>query len=147
VDPRDFLTLAKKLIEEPDPSPAKCRTVIGRSYYAAFNVVAALVAELRIPLDKNKESHKQVMDLVVESKDGKLKTACDSLARQKIVRKHADYDMDNEEVGTVLKAARALLFAQSVIETVDQVRSNPVKWSVASRNIVDYARNILRKPI
>src|SRR5438094_749491 len=100
MDPRDFLALADTLINGPPPSPAVCRTVIGRSYYAALNVLTALVRELKIPLEKTKDSHNEVMIIVVESKDRNLKQACDSLARQKMVRVRADYDMDNQEVET-----------------------------------------------
>ena len=88
-----------------------------------------------------------MIDLVVESKDHRLKVACDSLVQQKMVRNHADYHMDNRDVETVQKASLAFLVAKKAIETVDQVRSNPVQWSVASRNILDHARNILKKPM
>jgi len=64
MDPRDFLALAETLVNEPQPSPAVCRTVIGRSYYAAFNVLAALIRELKIPLEKAKDSHIEVLTLV-----------------------------------------------------------------------------------
>jgi hypothetical protein len=146
MDPREFLLLATSLINDPNPSPAVCRTVIGRSYYAALNVIRALVAELKIPLDKGKDSHREVMDLVAESKDADLKKACESLARQKMVRKKADYDMDNRDVESVRKASQALIFAQEAIQWADRTRANPALWNSAAGNMLDYARKIGKAP-
>jgi hypothetical protein len=145
MDPRDFLSVAAKLVAGPNPSPADCRTVIGRSYYAALNVVAAIVDELNIPRDKSKESHKEVTDLVANSHDRNLKAACDSIANQKMLRNRADYDMSNRDVETVQKASMALLLAKDAIRKVDGVRLNPDQWRVATHNIVEYARNIQKK--
>ena len=138
MDPREFLSLADALIRQQSPTPAVCRTVIGRSYYAAFNVIAAVLTELKIPLDKAKDSHREVMDLVVESQDANLKFACDSLAHQKMVRKKADYDMDNLDVETTQNASKAVLVAKRIIECVDRTRSNPVLWQNASGKMLTY---------
>jgi hypothetical protein len=140
MNPRDFLALAETLISGAKPDPPTCRTVIGRSYYAAYNVVAALIAELSIPLEKGKDSHKEVVDLVAESKDASLKAACDSLARQKMVRRRADYEMDDNEVEKPLKASQALIFAKQTVAMVDRVRTNPDSWTEAKANMVAYAK-------
>ena len=86
---REFLVLADELVNKPQNGPAINRTVIGRSYYAAFNVATAPLVELRIPLDKTNVSHKEVLDIVAQSKDRTLKQACESLARQRAVRNRA----------------------------------------------------------
>jgi hypothetical protein len=145
MNPRDFIVVAEMLINGSDLSPAVCRTVIGRSYYAALNVLYSLLKELGIPLEKGKESHKEIMDLVAESKDANLKYACDILAQQKHVRVHADYHMDNLTVETPLKASQALRSAKITIQRVDDVRSNADQWREASHHMIYHAKNVLRK--
>jgi hypothetical protein len=136
MNPREFLSLAQSLIEKWPESPALYRTVIGRSYYAAFNVLAAITSEANIQLEKSGDSHIEVMNIVADSEDRYLKQACDSLARQKLVRRHADYDMKNKDVETLRKASMAIVFAQQTIGFVDQARSNPDSWRVAKEKIV-----------
>jgi uncharacterized protein (UPF0332 family) len=140
MDPREFLVLAETLIKELPPNPAVYRTVIGRSYYAAFNVMAAILGELHIRLDKGKDSHTEVLDLIAESKDRTLKNACDSVRRQRMVRGWADYRMENTQVETELTASQAFLFAKSTIQQVDDVRSDPQRWSQAKENLLEYAK-------
>jgi len=120
MDPRDFLDIANGLLTQP-PSPAACRTIIGRSYYAAYNVASSMVEELGIPLDKKKDSHKEVLDILVSSENQVIKNACDSLESQKKVRKDADYDMRNTFVETVQKASMALRLAKEIIKKLDRV--------------------------
>jgi hypothetical protein len=146
MNPRDFLSVAETLIKQPSPSPADCRTVIGRSYYAALNVFFALVAELRIPLDKQKDSHKEVMDLVAESQDADLRFASVSLAAQKMVRKNADYDMNNHDVEKIQKAGQALLLAKETISRLDRTRNDAALWSIASQRMLAHARAIGKLP-
>jgi hypothetical protein len=134
------LSVAEALINQPSPSPADCRTVIGRSYYAALNVFFALVEELRIPLDRQKESHREVMDVVATSDDADLKLACDSLASQKMVRKNADYNMNNHDVERPQKAGQALLLAKQTIARVDRTRNDAALWSIASQRMLANAR-------
>ena len=120
--------------------------MIGRSYYAALNVFFALVAELRIPLDKQKDSHREVMDLVAESQDANLTFASVSLAAQKMVRKNADYEMNNHDVEKIQKAGQALLLARQTISRVDQTRNDAALWSIASQRMLTYARAIGKLP-
>ena len=145
MDPREFLAFADRVISGPDPGPAGCRTVISRSYYAVFNVAVGMIEELGIPLDKAKESHKEVMDLIEQGKDHKLKEACIILANQKRTRVHADYYMNDPDVENVQKASRALLLARQAIEIVDRVRGNPDVWRNAADNIIAYARDVQKK--
>jgi uncharacterized protein (UPF0332 family) len=140
MDPLDFLGLAESLVEGPSAGPAVFRTVIGRSYYAAFNVVAALTHEANIRLDKSKDSHREVLDIVADSNNPILKKACESLARQKMIRARADYEMNDVEVETRIKASRAVIFAKETIKQVDQVRSNKESWRQAKENMVACAK-------
>ncbi len=145
MDPRDFLDVAEILLENYG-TPATCRTVIGRSYYAAFNVAVSLLEELNIPLERQKDSHVEVLDLIaIPSKDPHLKTACDSIASLKKIRKLADYNMNDSGPDSVQKASRSMLVAEQAIKLLDQVHSDPAQWKAASDNMVDHARNVLRK--
>jgi hypothetical protein len=147
MDPREFLDVAKSLIDGPNPSPAACRTVIGRSYYAAFNVACELVDELQIPLDKAKDSHSEILDIIVASQDHKLKGACDLLKARKAVRVHADHRMDKTDVEGTVKAGREYLLALNIISTFEQVRANETQWKAASDNMKEHAKTVLKKPI
>ena len=55
--------------------------------------------------------------------------------------------MDDTEVETRLKASQALLFAQMAVQQFDRVRSNPELWGPAAKNIVDHARDVLKKTV
>ncbi len=143
MDPREFLVVAKSLIEGKNPTPAECRTVIGRSYYAALNVASELVEELRI-LPGNKDTHADVMDMVASSNDHTLKIACDSLKQRKMVRVHADYHMDRKDVETVKKASLEVALAERIIQDIDQVRADESRWKTASDNIKVHAKLLKR---
>jgi hypothetical protein len=110
------------------------------------HVFFAVVAELKILLDKGKDSHNEVMDLLSQSQDANLKFACDSLASQKMVRKKADYEMDNHDVERIQKAVQALLLAQQAIERVDRTRADAALWRSASETMLAHARAIRKLP-
>jgi hypothetical protein len=145
MDPRDFLLVAKSLGEGKNPSPAECRTVIGRSYYAALNVASGLMDELNIPRDKSKDAHNDVLDIVAASKDLTLKSACDSLRQRKMVRVHADYRMDSRDVETVRKASMEVALAEKIIRDFDQIRADESRWKIASDNIKVHAKDVLKR--
>ena len=143
MNPRDFLECSKKLLDPPaggaKPRPADCRTAISRSYYAALNVAKSLIDELKIILDKNVDSHREIMDLIAAGED-RLETACTLLASQKVARKAADYDMEEKSVETVLKASQIYIACELSIKYMDAVRSDPARWGAASAKIVNCAR-------
>jgi len=58
MDPKDFLKVAKNLLK--NDSPANCRTVFNRSYYAAYNVGVDLLVDAGISITKNASGHGQV---------------------------------------------------------------------------------------
>jgi hypothetical protein len=146
MDSAEFLDVAKFLVERDNPSPAECRTAISRAYYGVFNVVNDILIELRIPLDKQKDSHKEVLD-IVQSGNATFKQVCDSLGHLKIKRKDADYEMKARDVETKAVASRELSLAWGMIGKIQKVRNDRPAWIAASANIVAHARNVLRKHI
>jgi uncharacterized protein (UPF0332 family) len=147
MDSAEFLDVAKFLVELDNPSPAECRTAISRAYYGVFNVIKDLLIELRVPLEKQKDSHKEVLDIVVQSGDATLKQVCDSLGHIKTKRKDADYDMKVRDVETRAVASRELCLARDLIRKIQKVRTDGPTWIAASSNIVDHARNVLKKHV
>jgi hypothetical protein len=145
MNPRDFLVVARKLLDEKQPSPACCRAAIGRSYYAAFNVALGLVNELGIPLDKAKNSHDAVIEVIIDSEDNELKEICDILRARKRMRTLADYNMNDSTVENPQKAGQEILLAESLIRKIDGVRKNQVKWTVASSKMIWHARHTRKK--
>jgi hypothetical protein len=142
MDPRDFLTLAKTLLERQTPTPADCRTAISRSYYAALLVAKSLVEEIGIPLNKVRDSHSQVVDVLAGSDDRVLKGACDRLSGRKAVRVNADYNLQDFQVETVEKAGMEVCLAQGIIDDFDKFRRDERRWKLGSQKMTANAHAI-----
>jgi uncharacterized protein (UPF0332 family) len=140
MDPRDFLNISKQMFDKDDPSAAECRSAISRSYYAAFNVASSLIHELRISLDKQKDSHKEVIDLIAKGNDKRLERACHILLIQKELRRKADYRMEETSVETRQKASQAWVITSEAIKILDAVRADQARWDAASAEIIKAAR-------
>ena len=145
MNPKDFLEVARKLLADKQPSPDCCRAAIGRSYYAAFNVALELVNELGIPLDKGKNSHDAVIEVIIVSEDRDLKAICENLKARKRLRTLADYNMNDKTVETQQKAGQELVLAERLIKQIEDVRKNESKWTVASGKMIWHARNTHKK--
>jgi hypothetical protein len=145
MNPRDFLAVARTLLDEKQPSAACCRASIGRSYYAAFNVALGLVNELGIPLDKAKNSHDAVIEVILDSEDSDLKEICDILKARKRMRTLADYNMKDSTVENPQKAGQELVLAERLIKKIDGVRKNEIKWTTASGKMIWHARHTRKK--
>ena len=75
MEPRDFLTLAEKLVVAKNAGAAHFRTATGRAYYAAFHQVSNVLGELGFPPAESAEGHVQAVRLLQRSGDTKLEPA------------------------------------------------------------------------
>jgi hypothetical protein len=64
MDPRDFLTLAEKLIVIKNARAAHFRAAIGRANYATFNFASQALVELGFPPAGNSHRHMLVIRLL-----------------------------------------------------------------------------------
>jgi hypothetical protein len=146
MDPREFLAFAKDLLDAT-PDAVACRTAIGRSYYAAPNVVMSMLAQINIRMDRDENSHMRLTQILDNSGDPILKRASGRLGSMKTFRRLADYDMGNASLETAQKAGMVFLLAAEAIELLDRASSDPDAWEEASEAMREYARNTLRKNV
>lgn len=139
MDPRNFLQTAKSLLK--DDTPANCRTVFSRSYYAAYNIGVELLESAGITIAKNATGHGQVNNYLgncgikeVEEIQSKLT----NLASQRI---RADYRLDKKPVEKIDNAKKALITSEMIIKTLESYDSNSGKKRILD-GIKDYDRKI-----
>ncbi len=117
MDPRDFHRLAVSL--SATAAPAELRCAVGRAYYAAYNVAAATLRSLGVPIVRNAGGHGEALRFLGNSGDGDLIAAGHKLATLRSRRNAADYDLDGADVEDA-KTVRSLVeTAGRVIQTLD----------------------------
>ena len=75
MEPRDFLTLAEKLVVVKNAGAMHFRMATSCAYYAAFHQVSKVLGELGFPPAQSAEGHIQAVRLLQRSGDTKLETA------------------------------------------------------------------------
>jgi len=122
VDPRDFLDTAKGLLKSD--SPANCRSVFNRSYYAAYNVGVSLLEEAGIPIKKNASGHGELDKYLANCGINEIKEAQTKLSFLASQRIRADYRLNEKAVEKHTNAEKAFLSSKSIIEVFTQFDSN-----------------------
>jgi hypothetical protein len=123
VDPRHFLRLAEQLTSDPDP--AACRTVINRSYYAAYYVGVEVLERWGFVIEETARAHGQVRQHFDRSGDPRLQRVARQLRDLYSDRERADYSMADPTVEQPGTAKRALRTAERVISLLDEAASGP----------------------
>ena|SRR5712691_1002591 len=123
MDARDFLSLAQLLLAT-EKTPRGFRTVIGRAYYAAFNVASDFLSNLGFKLPKDGTAHSLAYKLIYNCKDIYLKTSATNLNNLKGVRTTADYDLDDESVEKEPVANSWTHIANEIIQTLDSCKGD-----------------------
>src|SRR5437660_49553 len=118
MDPRDFQRLAVTLCAGGKPADLRC--AVGRAYYAAFNVAAAMLRIWGVPIARNAASHGEVLRYLGNSGDADLIAAGHKLGTLRSRRNAADYDLTATDVEQP-KTVRSLVeTAGRLIETMDR---------------------------
>lgn len=133
MNPRDFLNTAKGLLERDNP--ANCRSIFNRSYYAAYNVGVNLLKNAGIPINENATGHGQVKNYLGNCDIQEIKEAQSKLSSLSSQRIRADYRLCEKSVEKRANAEKALLTAESIIESLDKFDSNDGKQKI--RDAVD----------
>lgn len=124
-----FLRLAQSMSGYPHPTEKLCpeceqRTIINRSYYAAFNIVKAYIREVE-PLafgNWSKVKHADVSGWLLSHEDEDLKLAGRRLRESFDNRWEADYkDVNTDPAGS---ASTTLNLAERVVKIVNKRRAD-----------------------
>ena len=123
----DFLDLAKNI---PKTTEANLRTAISRSYYALFCSARDRLKQSKIEVSSTGDSHIEVPNLYKLSTDYDSLKIAETLARLRILRNNADYDLvfnGDPAVATnaaITRAEKAIVmvhnFPERIIEEIKQ---------------------------
>ena len=91
MNPRDFHLLATRLAQG---SAAEIRTSMSRSYYAAFNVGAAILRDLGFQLGRGAAAHGEVVHCLANAGDKDVAALSAELLVLHGWRNRADYQLD-----------------------------------------------------
>jgi len=128
VDPRDFFDTAKGLLERD--TPANCRSVFNRSYYAAYNVGVNLLEDAGITINKNAAGHGEISKYLGNCGIKEIKEAQSKLSMLAGQRIKADYRLGERTVESLENAKKALLTSERIIEALTQFDSNDGKEKI-----------------
>jgi uncharacterized protein (UPF0332 family) len=119
MEPRDFLTLAEKLVLDKHAAAAHFRSASGRAYYAAFHQVSKVLGDLGFPPAESAKGHFQAVQLLQRSGDEELETAGGLLGDLYTLRRRADYELQRTDVEKLSSAQKAVETALSIFQDLD----------------------------
>lgn len=113
----EILKLAGELVASKLPkSEALCRSIVGRSYYAAYQMSLELFADMVLPRSSN---HKDASRWLIELGDPNGKKAGKALDTLYEVRRRADYDL---KARVAVAESRDLAFIRAQVEMAAEVK-------------------------
>jgi hypothetical protein len=129
MDARQFLRLAEALANDltsrallvPALDPAVCRSVISRTYYAAFLVAREFLDHIRVVVGQSPQAHVTVQHALNNSGNPALVTVSSMLGILHSDRLTADYDLAKPTPEQPAQAAGALALATDVIDQLDRL--------------------------
>jgi hypothetical protein len=139
MNPRTFLELARRLVTT-EPNAAGFRCIVGRAYYATFNVASEFMAKLKFPLRGDAADHELIYRWLNNCGDTKLKANADHLNTLRRSRNDADYDMNTPVVETEPAAKTSILLAAKVIEELDSCSADFARLGDVKLAIQEYRR-------
>ena len=143
MDPRGFQQIAVRLCAGVEP--AELRSAVGRAYYAAFNVAAAMLRSWNVPVAQSAAGHGEVLRYLGNSGDADLVAVGHKLGTLRSRRNTADYDLSARDVEDA-KTVRSLVeTARRMIDTMDQAAADPARGATI-RSAVDAYRRALAPP-
>jgi uncharacterized protein (UPF0332 family) len=133
MDPRDFYQIATSLATSQ--KPGERRTAVGRAYYAAYNVAATFLRDLKVTIEKKPESHKKVQEFLSNSGDKEITEIAHKLETMRTMRNHADYDLDNPTPENPQKVEINIALAKNFIKAIDKCSSENKRLAVVETNV------------
>lgn len=143
MDPREFQKLAIELACEN--SPAKTRTAISRSYYAAYHTGLEAINKMGFTIDEW-GGHGSLRDHLNNSSDvdiEKVSSKLSDLHRDRIDADYKFYDeRKNKKIENPNTARSNAELANEIIKTLDACTNNPVRYSQITRAIQEYRNKL-----
>lgn len=128
MNPKDFLDTARGLLETD--SPANCRTVFNRSYYAAYNVGVNLLENAGITIKKSAAGHGEINNYLGNCGIREIEEAQSKLSILASDRIKADYRLNEKAVEKPKNAEKALLRSEGIVEILALYDSNDGKEKI-----------------
>jgi hypothetical protein len=119
MDPRDFHSLALRLVSSASATAADCRTAVGRSYYAVFNVAADHLRRQGFRIGKGAAAHGEVQKCLSNSGEPVLATVASELNDLHTSRNRADYQLGPGDVENPAIARNVAAMAGRLIQYLD----------------------------
>ncbi|MFM2313628.1 MAG: hypothetical protein RLZZ04_2904 [Cyanobacteriota bacterium] len=119
-----FLDLAKDLhhstTEDSPLAEAKYRTVIGRAYYAVFNVAKEYLESQGIRLPRGSSAHEEVRN---HFDNQNFSTVADNLDNLRKLRNHADYkNKPGKTIDWKKQSESAIEVANEIVDAVKAIK-------------------------
>ena len=125
MDPRNFHSLAVRLVAGASAAAAECRTAVGRSYYAVFNVAADHLRQQGFVIGKGAAAHGEVQKCLSNSGDPTLATVASELNDLHTIRNRADYQLGPGDVENLAFARNTAAMAGRLIQYLDTSFGGP----------------------
>ena len=114
----DIIALAGELFAlKRSPSEALCRNIVGRSYYGAYHLTLALLADLGLPKSSD---HKTPARWLIGSGEPNARRVGRLLEDLYAARRRADYDLGHRKA---IEESRNSQFAKSQVEMASEIKS------------------------
>jgi len=130
MDPRDFHSLAARLLAGTSAAAADCRTADGRSYYAVFNVAADHLRRQGFVIGKGAAAHGEVQKCLSNSGEPALATVASELNDLHTSRNRADYHLGPGDVENLRIARNVAAMAGRLIQYRDASFGGPNSGSI-----------------
>jgi hypothetical protein len=136
MDPRDFLTLAKKLSSAK--SPAELRTAISRAYYSVFNFARDIINNLGYSINEGPNAHGDIKNQLSNSSDDELKQVGSNFGTLHTHRIRADYVLQDRNSENPNTARFLIALADSMIVVLDSHVKDKAKKQQFKKTLQDY---------
>jgi len=131
MDPKDFLTLAERLVVEGTKT-ANLRTATSRAYYAPHHVGAHVLKQLNLTVPRGPQAHQEVADLLQNSGDEDIKAIGTGLQDLYGARRRADYELGNQEPEKLKSVRVPVAHARQMIASLETCLAEPKRSKVGA---------------
>jgi uncharacterized protein (UPF0332 family) len=126
MDPRAFLSLAKRLLDS-ERNPEGLRTTVGRAYYAAFNVAAEFFSGTGCEIPDGPQGHARAYHYLNNCNGQSLIEAGRHLDDLRGERNAADYKLHKKHVEKEANVRNLVDVADEVIRSLDSCKDGPAE--------------------
>jgi len=140
MNPRDFFTLAERLVAESTESAQ--RSAVSRAYYAVFHEARMLVESCGFRFASTAETHSKLIYCIMAANDADLDFVGQKLGSLRTIRNTADYDLGITNFASSSFAISQLQVARLSFEALERAKSRTKTFRPLVRQ---YAASVLKK--